>query len=87
MDVFYIYTPECELKYKSNNGILTAAFSGKEEYLYPHRFTENEMEGFKNVVIENSKDKIFATYAFEAPLELVKHLRVCQNIRTKKDEN
>ena len=25
------------------------------------------MEGFKNVVIENSKDKIFATYAFEAP--------------------
>lgn len=67
MDVFYIYTPECELKYKSNNGILTAAFSGKEEYLYPHRFTENEMEGFKNVVIENSKDKIFATYAFEAP--------------------
>ena len=24
------------------------------------------MEGFKNVVIENSKDKIFATYAFEA---------------------
>lgn len=67
VDVFYIYTPECELKYKSNNGILTAAFSGKEEYLYPHRFTENEMEGFKNVVIENSKDKIFATYAFEAP--------------------
>ena len=59
VDVFYIYTPECELKYKSNNGILTAAFSGKEEYLYPHRFTENEMEGFKNVVIENSKDKIF----------------------------
>lgn len=35
VDVFYIYTPECELKYKSNNGILTAAFSGKEEYLYP----------------------------------------------------
>ena len=67
VDVFYIYTPECELKYKSNNGILTAAFSGKEEYLYPHRFTENEMEGFKNVVIENSKGKIFATYAFEAP--------------------
>ena len=32
VDVFYIYTPECELKYKSNNGILTAAFSGKEEY-------------------------------------------------------
>ena len=27
VDVFYIYTPECELKYKSNNGILTAAFS------------------------------------------------------------
>ena len=87
VDVFYIYTPECELKYKSNNGILTAAFSGKEEYLYPHRFTENEMEGFKNVVIETVKIRYLQHMLLKLLLELVKHLRVCQNIRTKKDEN
>lgn len=84
MDVFYIYTPECELKYKSNNGILTAAFSGKEEYLYPHRFTENEMEGFKNVVIETVKIRYLQHMLLKLLLELVKHLRVCQNIRTKR---
>ena len=41
------------------------------------------MEGFKNVVIENSKDKIFATYAFEAG----QTSEGMPNIRTKKDEN
>ena len=29
VDVFYIYTPECELKYKSNNGIFNCCFFRK----------------------------------------------------------
>lgn len=62
-DIFYVYKPKCQISYHSDNGKLTADFTGKKISFEPGTFNSAELRSITKLVHQKSRSKIFSTYS------------------------
>lgn len=60
---FYVYKPKCQISYHSDNGKLTADFTGKKISFEPGTFNSAELRSITKLVYQKSRTKIFSTYS------------------------
>ena len=72
-DIFYVYKPKCQISYHSDNGKLTADFTGKKISFEPGTFNSAELRSITKLVYQKSRSKIFSTdYTRNHPLKFSK---------------